>query len=259
MNRSLITLTTDFGTRDGFVGQMKGVILAINPHCGLIDVTHDIESYAILHCALVLKGISRYFPLGTVHVAVVDPGVGTNRRGVALRAGGQVYVGPDNGLFTLVLGSEVEWQMRHIENSDYMLPDPHPTFHGRDVFAPVAAHLSLGKSFESLGAHVIDPVVLSIPQIRHTQRGIEGEVIYIDRFGNLMTNIEARRLTGKIDSITVGNAQIGGLSRFFAEVPAGEPLALINSFGYLEIAVNRGDTSAQFGLGRGASVEVRWS
>jgi S-adenosyl-L-methionine hydrolase (adenosine-forming) len=258
MNRSLITLTTDFGTRDGFVGQMKGVILAINPHGVLIDITHDIEPYSILHGALVLKGISRYFPLGTIHVAVVDPGVGTNRRAVALRAGGQVYIGPDNGLFTLVMGSEVRWQMRRIENCDYVLPDPHPTFHGRDVFAPAAAHLSLGKNFDSLGAHVMDPVLLSIPGLRHSERCIEGEVVSVDRFGNLMTNVEESHLTGKIGGVTVGNAEISGLSRYFAEVPAGEPLALINSFGYLEIAVNRGNASAQLEVGKGASVEVRW-
>jgi S-adenosyl-L-methionine hydrolase (adenosine-forming) len=136
--------------------------------------------------------------------------------------------------------------------------DPHPTFHGRDVFAPVAAHLSLGKSIESVGARIVDPVVLSIPGVRHTAHGIEGEVIYVDRFGNVTTNIEASHLTASVEVITGGGVKITGLSRFFGEAPEGDPLALINSFGYLEVAVNRGDAAALLGVGNGAPVEVKW-
>ncbi|MFH1112791.1 MAG: SAM-dependent chlorinase/fluorinase [Pseudomonadota bacterium] len=251
-----ITFTTDFGTRDGFVAQMKGVILRINPEARLIDTTHDIEPYSVLQAALVLKGISRYFPAGTIHVAVVDPGVGGNRRGMALKAGDQMYVGPDNGLFSLVIAEHDAWEARRIENAGYTLPDPHPTFHGRDVFAPVAAHLSTGKSLESVGARIRDPVALSMASPMISDHGVEGRVIHVDRFGNLTTNIEAEMLPARVGSIETAGLTIPGLSRYFGEVEEGRPLALINSFGLLEIAVNRGDAARELAAGVGTGVTV---
>jgi S-adenosylmethionine hydrolase len=156
------------------------------------------------------------------------------------------------------MNAQAEWEMRLIDNPDYVLANPHPTFHGRDVFVPVATHLSLGKCFQTLGPRIVEPVVLSIPDARHSERGMEGEVIYVDRFGNLTTNIEQSRLIRNVGVVTVGKAQIIGLSRYFGEVPEGRPLALINSFGYLEIAVNRSNAAVQLGVGIGTTVEVLW-
>jgi len=254
----IITLTTDFGTQDGFVGQMKGVIFGINPQARVIDVTHDIEPFHVMEGALVLKGVSRFFPEGTIHVAVVDPGVGGTRRGIVLRCQDQYFVGPDNGLFSLIISATSAWEAREIVNLEFMLPRPHPTFHGRDVFAPAAAHLSTGMSFDALGPPITDPVMLEIPQPEHRGQGIEGQVIYVDRFGNLTTNIEEEMLNRPVKAITVGNVVIKGVFRYFSEAGEREPLALINSFGLLEIAVNLGNASALLDLGKGDRVRVVW-
>lgn len=256
---SIITLTTDFGTRDGFVGQMKGVIMGINPQAQLIDITHDIEPFQVLEGALVLKGASRYFPEGTVHLGVVDPGVGGTRRGLALRCRDRFFVGPDNGLFSLIISSAPQWDAREILNPDFMLSRPHPTFHGRDVFAPAAAHLSSGMSFDILGPRITDPVILPIPKPDRVGQGIDGEVIYVDRFGNLSTNIEGEMIAGEVKAVTAGDVIIRGISRYFAEAKVGAPLALINSFGLLEIAVNLGKASELLGLRKGDRVRVAWN
>jgi hypothetical protein len=250
----LITLTTDFGTRDGYAAQMKGVVLGINPNVKLIDVTHDIDPFSILEAALVLKGVSRYYKPGVIHVAVVDPGVGSSRRGIVAAADGRFYVGPDNGIFSLVLGAAQSKEVREIRNPLLVLDKPHPTFHGRDVFAPVAAHLSLGARFDSIGPLVRDPVSFSIaaPELHETQG--QGEVIYIDRFGNLTTNIEGGMLSRPVLSVRLCDVEIRGLSRFYGEAPPGQPLALINSFGYLEIAVNGGNAARELGVDRGERV-----
>lgn len=256
---SLITLTSDFGTRDGFVAQMKGVILGINSEVKLVDVAHDIEPFSILEGALVVKGLATYYPPGSIHVAVVDPGVGGQRRAIAIEADGQYFVGPDNGIFSLVLGHLGNWKIREVKSSEYTLPDPHPTFHGRDIFAPCAACLSIGKSFDSVGPVVTDPVVLPIPNATGAEDGIIGEVMHVDRYGSLMSNIEARMLVHPVKSVFAGKAEIDGVKFFFGEVEQGMPLALVNSFGYLEIAVNRGNASETLGMGKGDRIEVRWA
>ena len=255
----IITLTTDFGTQDGFVAQMKGVILQINQSVLLVDVTHDIPPFSVMEGALVIRGLSRYFSPGTIHIGVVDPGVGSHRRGIVLCAGKQFYVGPDNGLFSWLPGQKNSWEIREIQNQEFVSPNPHPTFHGRDVFAPVAAHLSTSRCFSEVGPVVNDPVTLSIPEARKTDAGIEGQVIHIDRFGNLCCNIEARMLTTPVHTVKAGNSAIKGISSFFGQVPKGEPLALINSFGLMEIAVNCGDASRVLGITIGDRVSVRWA
>jgi S-adenosyl-L-methionine hydrolase (adenosine-forming) len=256
---SIITLTTDFGTRDGFAAQMKGVILSINPVAKLIDVTHDIEPFAVVEGALVLKGVSSRFPRGTVHVAVVDPGVGSSRRGIVASAAGRMYVGPDNGIFSLVETFGEALVVREIQNSEYILKEPHSTFHGRDVFAPAAAHLSAGRPVEAVGPVIPDPVVLAIPAARPTADGIQGEVTYIDRFGNLFSNIESGMIVRSVAAVRVGDVTISGISRYFGQVDPGKPVVLINSFGLLEIAINRGDASKVLAMGKGASVKVVWA
>lgn len=254
----VITLTTDFGTSDGYVAQMKGVILNIKPDATLVDVTHEIEPFSILAGALVLKGVSRFYGQGTIHVAVVDPGVGGPRRGIVTMVEGQFYVGPDNGLFSLILASATTGETREIRSPELTLPDPHPTFHGRDVLAPVAAHLAAGTPFKIVGPVVEDPVTLAVGRPKRLKHGLEGEVIYIDRFGNLTTNIEAGMLPESVDTVETGEVSIRGLSTFFDQVPEKEPLALINSFGFLEIAVNRGNASRQLGIKRGARARVHF-
>jgi S-adenosylmethionine hydrolase len=238
---------------------MKGVILSINPSAVIIDVTHDILPFSVMEGALVLKGISPYFPSGTIHVAVVDPGVGSQRRAIALRSEGLYYVGPDNGLFSLVLSRVESPEVRRIENPEYLRAHTSPTFHGRDLFAPVAAHLSLGARLDTVGPLLDDPVILSIPAVEESPRGIEGEVIHVDRFGNLVSNIEASMLDRSVERVRVGNVEMRGISRFFSEVKIGEPLALINSSEYVEIAVNQGDAARLLGVGPGEPVSVRWA
>lgn len=258
MATAIITMTTDFGTSDGFTAQMKGVILSIAHTVHIVDVTHDIAPFNVLEGALVLKGLHRYFPAGTIHVAVVDPGVGTARRCIAIREGDQVYVGPDNGIFSLVFAGEPSPEIREIRNPDFILPSPHPTFHGRDIFAPAAAHLASGKGFHTVGRVVNDPVILNIPEPEITSDGIDGEVIYVDRFGNLTSNVEDRMLTREVGTVSLGNKTVSGLSRYFGEVPEGRLVALVNSFGYLELAINRGDAGALLPAGKGSRICLKW-
>ncbi len=257
--RSIITISTDFGTRDGFVGQMKGIMLGINPEASVVDVTHDIEPFSILEGALVIKGIAGHFPRGSIHVGVVDPGVGSERRGIVFRADGRLYVGPDNGLFSLLMRSSPPGEIREIENPAFMLPQPHPTFHGRDVFAPVAAHLSLGKPFHEVGAAVGEPVMLPVPTPTRTSAGIRGEIIHVDRFGNLVSNIEEAMLDRPVSAVAAGHVRMHGIGRYFGQVGEGEPLAHINSSGYLEIAVNRANAAVQLGIEKGQPVEITWN
>ncbi len=258
MKRSIITLTTDFGTRDGFVGQMKGVILSINPFCEIVDVTHDIAPFAVREAALVLKGIARYFPQGTIHITVVDPGVGSERKPIAVRTENGIFVGPDNGVFSWILSHAESWQAREIKDETLFMPNPHPTFHGRDVFAPVAAHVSAGRNFESLGPLVEDPVVLRFPGPQETSSGILGEIIYVDRFGNMSTNIEGTMLTHTIRGIRVAQTRIPRLSRCFSDAPVGTPVALVNSFGLLEIGINGGRATDELEVDIGDYVSVDW-
>ncbi|MFH0824061.1 MAG: SAM-dependent chlorinase/fluorinase [Pseudomonadota bacterium] len=253
----IITITTDFGTRDGYVAQMKGVMLGIRSNATIIDCTHDIEPFSILEAALVINGASHYYPPGTVHVVVVDPDVGSGRRGVAVNSGDQIFVGPDNGVFSLVI-RKAPCVMREIANPDFMLPCPHPTFHGRDVFAPAAAALAGGKPFDELGPLVVNPVVLHLPTPTAIADGIKGTVIHVDRFGNVTSNIQGTMMDQDDLRVIAAQTVIRGMSRFFAEVAEGKPVALVNSFGYLEIAVNRGNAAEVLGLAKGDEILVRW-
>jgi S-adenosyl-L-methionine hydrolase (adenosine-forming) len=252
----LITLMTDFGTRDGFPAQMKGVIHSLCPWATVVDITHDIQPYSIAEAAMVLLGYGRYFPLGTIHVAVVDPGVGGARRGIVLNSEGSYFVGPDNGVFSFIITAEAPWSIREITNPEFMLPDPHPTFHGRDVFAPVAAHLAAGTAFELVGPEIHDPALFSMPPVHRNPEGLVGEVIYVDRFGNLCSNLPADLLAGPVGSIEVGTLRVAGIHRCFSDVKPGTPLAMINSFGFLEIAINGGNAADSLGIDRGSKVRV---
>jgi hypothetical protein len=260
----IITLTTDFGLSDPYVAMMKGVILSINPSARLVDVTHQLGTGSISQAALVIRETFPYFPQGTVHLAVVDPGVGSDRRLVALQAGAHFFVGPDNGLFWPVFRDFKGAAAVQLTQTRYFLPSVTHTFHGREIFAPVAAHLSLGLPLESLGPAVRNPTILTIPQPYVQGDVLFGQIIRVDNFGNLVTNISVRELTDFLESapprIEAGKLVIRKLGRIYADCEEGEPLALINSSNLLEIAVNLGRASEYIGLRDGeilgALVEV---
>jgi len=257
----VITLLTDFTETDGYVGIMKGVILGIAPDARIVDLSHDIPPQNVLQAALTLGRSAPYFPEGTIHVGVIDPGVGTERRGMACRFGGQYFVGPDNGLCTLLLeqtrinGGEV--QLVSLENPDYRLPEVSRSFHGRDVFAPAAAHLAAGAELASFGGPISDPVLLEIPEPRSTAAGWEGEVLYADAFGNLAVNIRREHLAdaGSVD-ILVKERKLPGISETFGDGRPGELTAIIDSFGFLSICVVNGSAAKRLDASAGETVFV---
>lgn len=257
-----ITLTTDFGLSDWFVGAMKGVIAGIAPHARVVDLTHGVAPGDISGGAFALAAAYRCFPRGTIHVAVVDPGVGSARPAIAVRTDQYFYVGPDNGVLSLAVARETIREIRRLENPRFFLPEVSRTFHGRDIFAPVAAHLSraAGRVWRQLGPVVRDFQRLPWPECRNRADGFDGEVFYVDRFGNGITNLAAEAVAEMARDgveITVGGRRIGPLVECYAAVPAGQPLAVVGSSGFLEIAVNGGSAAARLGLRRGTRVSIR--
>jgi len=264
MQRPVISLLTDFGLRDHFVGVMKGVILSICPDAQIVDITHDLSPMAISEGALLLGCSYPYFPPGSIHVAVVDPGVGGARRPLAVRCGERFFVGPDNGILTYPVADGKDCQAVAITNPKCHLAHVSATFHGRDVFAPAAAHLANGTPLEELGPAVADPVLLDLPEPRETERGLEAHVLHVDRFGNLVTDLKWERLDKWLGDgprermiIEAGQRTVRGLKDRYESAPEGQPLALIGSAGRLEIAVNRGRASDHLGLTQGDSILLR--
>ena len=256
----VITLTTDFGTRDPFVGVLKGVILGIAPGVRLVDLTHEISPHDILEGALALEAAVPFFPPGTIHLAVVDPGVGSARRPLAVAAAGQHFVGPDNGLLSFLFCAG-GWRAVRLEATAYRLSTVSQTFHGRDVFAPAAAHLALGTPLGRLGPPVTDPVVIPWPTARRQGDQLVGEVIHADRFGNLVTSVRTQDLEtlGPAFSLVVEveDQEVGGVVGCYADLPPGGPGAVIGSSGRLEISVREGNALATTGARRGSTVRVR--
>ena len=246
---------------------MKGVILSINQHAGLVDISHQIKPGHIFRGATVLKEAYSYFPNGTVHIAVVDPGVGGNRRPIALNADGHFFVGPDNGMFWPIIERHEHAEIVHLTKTRYFLPHISHTFHGRDIFAPVAAHISCGVDLFEMGPAISDPVQLEFPTSLRKGDILSGQIIRIDHFGNLITNIHqkdlGRFLGGSRPSIRVLKESVEGLCEKYSEVDEGEMLALIGSSGYLEIAVNLGRACDRLALDPesiiGVELEVRHS
>ena len=256
----LVTLTTDFGTRDGYVGSMKGVLLTISPSIRIVDITHALPPHKLVPAALALREACPRFPPGTIHVAVVDPGVGGQRRPILLRVDGRFYVGPDNGIFgMLVEGGTLQgaWRLR---NPAYFLSPVSDTFHGRDIFAPVAAHLAAGVPAEAFGETLADPTPLTLPAPRVQPDHMEGRVIHVDRFGNCITNLDATRVrrwsAGSPLVIRAASASLREISRSYDAVPERQALAIIGSMGTLEIACNRGRGNELLGLGTGDRVLI---
>lgn len=252
----MITLTTDFGAADGYVGAMKGVMLSIAPSATLVDISHDIAPGNIQQAAFVLYTAAPYFPPGTIHVVVVDPGVGSARRAIAARTRSATFVAPDNGVLSLCLAEEdMQVDYRQLSNPAYHRQVSH-TFHGRDIFAPVAAHLLNGVAFDDLGAAVTDPVIVSPPPVIHEPGGgARGEVWHVDCFGNLVTTIKARDFTPRI-TVEIAGQRIEGLARTYAERAPGELLALVGSSGHLEIAVRDGSAARRLNARAGTPLRV---
>ncbi len=242
------------------MGILKGVILSICPSADLVDLTHEIAPQDVLGACLTLEAALPFFPEGTVHLVVVDPGVGSARRPLALRAGGHCLVGPDNGVLTPALRG-ARWTAVTLAAPEYRLADVSRTFHGRDVFAPAAAYLAAGVPLERLGPAVTDPVLLPIPESRLEGRALVGEVLDVDRFGNLLTSIDAARLAEVPGDgppvVEVAGQPVGGLVDAYAEGPADRPAAIVGSTGRLEIFVRSGSARLALGAGRGAPVRVR--
>ena len=255
----IITLTTDFGTRDWFVGTMKGVILSIAPRATVVDITHEISPGDIRSGAFALAAGFRFFPKGTVHVAVVDPGVGSTRKAIVVRTANYHFVGPDNGVLSFALAKEKIKSVHRLENADYFLHPVSRTFHGRDIFAPVAAHLARGLPLRKLGPAQKDLVRLPWPELRVKRGRIGGEVIFIDGFGNAITNIENASLKPHShQDVFIGRRRLCQVQAFYQSVPPGRAAAVPGATGFMEIAVNGGSAAKRFRLKVGGEVSLRW-
>jgi len=256
----IVTLTTDFGASDGYAGAMKGVILSIAPRATLADITHDVPPGDVRHAAFVLAQAAEYFPPDTVHVAVVDPGVGGPRRALAVARRRQFFVGPDNGVFSFFLDADAV--CRELTNPDLWLPRASATFHGRDLFAPAAAHLATGLPLAECGPAVTDPVRLPEWAVTVEGHALHAAVVHIDHFGNCVTSLPAARLAelgpGPYRIAPEGAPPVG-LRRIYGDAAPGEALALVGSMGLVEIAVRDGSAAATLAIRRGTPVRVTLS
>jgi len=256
---SVITLTTDFGTEDWFIGTMKGVILGIAPKARLVDITHAIAQGDIRGGAFALMASAPYFPKGTIHVAVIDPGVGSDRRALAVKTSRAIFIGPDNGVLWWALRDQKIRSVRKITNEEFFQHPVSRTFHGRDIFAPTAAHLAAGRKFSQVGPGVKDWVPLPWPGIRKSKNLLTGEILYLDHFGNAITSLSADLLPEprwKESSISVKRHKLGAPKSSYAANKSGAPLAIISSSGFLEIAVRNGSAARLLKLKLGDTVTV---
>ena len=277
MSNRVLTLTTDFGSSDAYVAAMKGVALGILPDLTLVDVTHDVPRHDIRHGAFILGGVYRYFSADSVHVAVVDPGVGTSRKAIALVTPAGTFCAPDNGLLSFVLNDHLTTDEVHFESTEfsamvtvavpegceayqitnpaYMLVPVSNTFHGRDIFTPAAAHIASGLEPRYLGEPLNELTILNLFTLEISNDTVAGRIIHVDRFGNAVTNIPADQLPQGDVAVEVADTKIHGLSATFAD--ADGLLALIGSHGYLEIAENLGSAAHSLGIGVGDTVVAR--
>ncbi len=256
----MITLTSDFGLRDPYVAEMKGVILTIHPKAQVVDITHEVEKFDVRMAAFILASAAPYFPEGTVHLAVVDPGVGSQRRAILIQTKKGFFVGPDNGILVLAAQNQGIEHNYQLTNAKFMLPKISSTFHGRDVFAPAAAHLERGVQPAEFGPEIKDIVNPAFTKI--TQRGgsIIGEVTHIDGFGNIITNITEKDLIhnrGEEFKVELRHVSLKlAFGKAYAEAKAEEPIVLIGSHGFLEIAINQGSAAEKFHAKAGDRIAV---
>lgn len=264
MRRPIITLTTDFGYRDPFIGIMKGIILGINPDVNIVDISHGVEKYNIREAAITIGMSYRYFPLRTIHVVVTDPGVGSMRRPILVATEDYYFIGPDNGVFSMVYNEAEKVEVIHLTAEHYFLSDRSMTFHGRDIFAPVSAWLSKGVMIANFGETISDyrTIHISKPSMP-TKNAIEGEIIYIDRFGNAISNIRHSDLAPLMDQgsdnkglrIIMKGGQIE-IKDYYAQAEDRKLYALLNSMKYLELFVYRGDASKEHDIKIGDRIGV---
>lgn len=253
--KALITLLTDFGTADYFVGAVKGAILSVNPQAVIVDLTHEIPPQDIAAGAFTLLAVYKTFPAGTIHVGVVDPGVGSTRRPVIVSANKQFFVGPDNGLFTYIYDRESSHKVFHVTAEKYFRPHPSSTFHGRDIFAPVAAALSNGVKPRQFGHKINDAVRLPVslePEVLKNG-DVRARIIHIDRFGNCVTNI-TRDLVKHGSSLVINRKTIRNFRKFYGEEAGTAPFAIWGSTGFLEISLNNGSAAETLGVNTGETV-----
>lgn len=262
MANAIITLTTDYGTNDHLVGTLKGVILKINPETTMVDITHNVTPFDLLDGALAIGSAYSYFPPKTIHVVVVDPGVGTERRPLLASAGNQYFVAPDNGVLSVIYEREKEnLVVRHANAEHYFLQPVSKTFHGRDVFAPVAAWLSKGWQTASMGDEIQNYKRFTIPRPKEADGVVKGIVMRTDAFGNLITNFRGEDLPEgaageRAIKLQVGNQAVTRLVDTFARGNNGEAIAYFGSSGFLEIAVNKGNAARTLGIARGTAVTL---
>jgi S-adenosylmethionine hydrolase len=256
---AIITLTTDYGTNDHLVGTLKGVILKINPEATIVDITHNVAPFDLLDAALAIGSAYSYFPPRTIHVVVVDPGVGTERRPLLVTAENQYFVAPDNGVLSMIYEREENVVARNVTAAHYFLQPISKTFHGRDIFAPIAAWLSKGWQTASMGEEITDHKKFALPKPKATDGVVKGIVMRVDTFGNLVTNFRVEdlpesALTNGEVKFQVGTQAVSRMVPTFASGDAGEPVAYVGSAGYVEIAVNKGNASRTLSIGRGTAV-----
>jgi S-adenosyl-L-methionine hydrolase (adenosine-forming) len=262
-NRPLITLTTDFGLNDHFVGTVKGVILDIVPEAEIVDICHAVQAFDVLDGALTIAQAYSYFPNGTVHMVIVDPGVGTARRPILLSTGRHYFVAPDNGVLSLVYGCEERLQVRHIDAEHYYRQPVSNTFHARDIFAPVAAYLAKGVETSKFGEEIADFVRFNAPKPKPVDaQTIRGVVLKVDRFGNLVTNITPQDVPALFQAeppafkIRIGKREITEIHANYAGGTPNEVFGILGSMGYLEIAANRASAAQIIGSGKGSEVNI---
>ncbi|MCK9419424.1 MAG: SAM-dependent chlorinase/fluorinase [Nitrospirae bacterium] len=261
---AIITLTTDYGSKDGFAASMKGVIFKTNPQAQIVDISNEISPQDIWEAAYILRSAYSHFPKGTVHLAVVDPGVGSGRKPIIAVTESYYFVGPDNGVFSLIYQEAERIRVHHITSAHYFLPKPGPTFHGRDIFAPVAGWLSKGIASGNFGEEITDYMKLNIPAPKTTPNGIEGHIVHIDRYGNIITNITYEDIKALfpegvdlgVTSVSLAGKDIKGLSKYYAESAPGAPGAIINSSGALEIFMFKQNAKTALSVKRGEAVRL---
>jgi S-adenosyl-L-methionine hydrolase (adenosine-forming) len=262
-HRPIITLTTDFGLNDHFIGTIKGVILSIVPNVDIVDICHSVQAFDVLDGALTIAQSYSYFPAGTVHMVVVDPGVGTARRPIMVTSERHHFVAPDNGVLSLVYGREERLRIRHVTADHYYLQPVSNTFHGRDIFAPVTAWLAKGVDPEKFGDEISDFVRFNAPKPKSVDgTTVRGVVLKVDRFGNLVTNITPQDVPALFASeparfkILVGQHEITEIHSNYSEGAPGEVFGIVGSMGYLEIAANRGSAAKVVATGKGSEVTI---
>ncbi len=254
----MITLTTDFGSKDPYVAEIKGVIYTIDPNAKIVDITHGVEKFNVRMGAFVLASAAPYFPVGTVHMAVVDPGVGTKRRAILVQTKSSCFVGPDNGVLLLAAKKQGIQHIYELANPKFKMPQVSGTFHGRDIFAPAAAHLEMGVQPAEFGQEIAEAVTPSFGEVKHQNGCVVGEVLHIDGFGNVITNIGPDELPPLLSlkiELASNHLEVP-IGKAYGEAELQQPIALIGSHGFLEIALNQGSAEEKYGMKTGDRVEV---